>query len=74
MHVTTDTPDLLVLRFTRWKSPLIYSALSLAALWAGALMVRSPAIPAEDALAVSAQVSDWMHNWRRSLDSPPPAS
>ncbi|MGJ8611829.1 MAG: hypothetical protein ACSHWY_12080 [Octadecabacter sp.] len=45
MDVTTDTADLLVLRFTRWKSPLIYSALSFGALGVAALMVRSQAIP-----------------------------
>ena len=45
MRITTDTSDLLVLRFTRWKEPLIYAALTLGALWVAAMMVRSEAIP-----------------------------
>lgn len=33
MKITTDTPNLLVLRFTRWKSPLLYAWLSFCSIW-----------------------------------------
>lgn len=39
MKITTDTPDLLVLRFTRWKGPLIYAVLTLFYLALAALLV-----------------------------------
>ncbi len=45
MNITTDTPDLLILRFTRWKSPLAYAMFSLVFLAAAALLVSVASVP-----------------------------
>ena len=45
MKVTTHTPDLLVLRFTRWKGPLFYAIFSLLFLAAAAALVYVDEVP-----------------------------
>ncbi|MBU2994287.1 hypothetical protein Q4555_07070 [Octadecabacter sp. 1_MG-2023] len=42
MKVTTDTPDLLVVRFTRWKRPLCLSIATLFFSWLALLGLRVP--------------------------------
>ena len=42
MKITTDTPELLVLRNTRWKSPLVYGLLTLGGLWLGVQVILHP--------------------------------
>jgi hypothetical protein len=45
MKISHDTPDMLILRFTRWKGPLAYSILSIVYLGAAALLVYYADVP-----------------------------
>ena len=42
MRIETNTPDLLVLRFVRWKASLIFTILTLLSLWIGARIISLP--------------------------------
>lgn len=45
MKIACDTPDLLVLQFTRWKGPLFFAVLSLFWLGAAAALVAVATVP-----------------------------
>lgn len=45
MKITTDMPDILVLRFTRWIGPLFWAVLTLFWLSCAALLVRFADVP-----------------------------
>lgn len=59
MQITTDSPELLVLRFTRWKAPLAYAILTLIYLAAAALLVRFADVPTWALLAWLAATVSW---------------
>lgn len=42
MKITTDTPDLLILRFTRWKASAFFTVLTGLGLWAGVGIIQHP--------------------------------
>ena len=42
MKITTDTSDLLILRFTRWKSPLIYALVTVLGVWVSVKVFQLP--------------------------------
>ncbi|AKS47292.1 hypothetical protein SAMN05444287_3068 [Octadecabacter temperatus] len=42
MRITTDTPDLLILRFTRWKASLFFTVLTGLGLWGGVKLAYNP--------------------------------
>lgn len=42
MNITTDTPDLLILRFTRWKGPLAWTLATFGGLWVGVVIAADP--------------------------------
>ena len=59
MKVTHDSDDLLVVRFTRWKGPLIYAILTLVYLGAAAALVRVADVPMWVLLAWLAATVAW---------------
>ena len=60
MNITQNTPDLLVLRFTRWKGPLFWGAISLIALAVGGLMASDTDIGLKPLLIWLGLTITWM--------------